>query len=258
MRLALLDADIIAYRSAVAAQEDIDWGDGEEGLTVNTPAAIYNALSMTEHWLKLSGADKAMLCLSCEDGNYFRRSLSAEYKAERGGKPQAYSAVVEALSEKYEITMIPGLEADDVMGILGTSPKLDRPVIVSMDKDMKTVPAFVLNPLKDKKPKLIRPADADRFWMMQTLMGDRIDGYKGLDRVGPKTAERLLYGTRNVDQMWRIVVIEYEARGRTFDDALLNARLSRILRREDYDKKKEEIYLWHPKKDQRVPFDLKS
>ncbi|NIP35027.1 MAG: exonuclease, partial [Thermoplasmata archaeon] len=34
----------------------------------------------------------------------------------------------------------------------------------------------------------ITKVEADRFWMKQTLMGDKTDGYDGIPGVGPKTA----------------------------------------------------------------------
>ena len=245
MTLALLDGDVIAYRASVAAQDDIDWDDGHEGPTVNLSAALENAHSLTDKWLKLARADKAVVCFSPRDGGNFRTSLT-DYKTERGAKPVAYWDVVESLEAEWETKRIVGLEADDVMGILATSPKIRDAVMVSIDKDLKTIPARLLNPLNDKRPRRIRPLEADRFWMFQTLTGDPIDGYKGCPGVGKVGATKLLQDAGSLADMWEAVASAYEDRGLSPTDALLQARLSRILRREDYDKEKDSIYLWHP------------
>ena len=47
---------------------------------------------------------------------------------------------------------------------------------------------------------------------------------------------------------WQTVVEAYESKNQTEEDALMNARLSYILRKkEEYNKKEGEIRLWMPK-----------
>jgi DNA polymerase-1 len=50
------------------------------------------------------------------------------------------------------------------------------------------------------------------------------------------------------DDLWLVVTSNYAKAGKTADDALLMARLARILRNEDYDKENERIILWTPEK----------
>ena len=45
---------------------------------------------------------------------------------------------------------------------------------------------------------------------------------------------------------WATVVKAFEDKGLTEDDALLNARLARILTIDDYDTKRQEPILWTP------------
>lgn len=257
MTLALLDGDIIAYRSAAAAQEAIDWGDGQDGLTVNSSAAVSNAHSMTRTWLALSRCTTAVICLSPLDGGNFRRDLTA-YKEDRGSKPQVYWDVIASLEGEWETRRIPRLEADDVMGIMSTSPKLRGAVIVSIDKDMETIPGKLLNPLKDKRPRRVTQVAADRYWMSQTLMGDPVDGYKGCPGVGKIGAAKLLQDARSLPEMWEIVRDTYVKKGRTEADAILQAQLARILRREDYDKEKGTITVWHPRPKARRTIDINT
>jgi DNA polymerase-1 len=255
--IALIDGDIVAYRAAAAAQEEDDWGDGQTGLTVNTKAAIYNARSLIKTWSGKINADEVVLCLSPRDGQTFRRSIAKLYKDERGAKPSAYFRVIDVLEAEYKVMRFPRLEADDVMGILATSEKLrGHAVVVSIDKDLRTVPGRLFNPLKDVKPKVITPLEADRFWMTQTLTGDPIDGYKGCPGIGPKKAEKLLAPATSLAEMWEAVRGEYLKRGLTEEDALTQARLARILRRDDYDKERHTIRLWHPNPRQRPVLTL--
>ena len=45
---------------------------------------------------------------------------------------------------------------------------------------------------------------------------------------------------------WQSVVELFESKGFTEEDALLQARVARILRYEDYDFEKKEVILWTP------------
>jgi DNA polymerase I len=149
--------------------------------------------------------------------------------------------------------LIEGLEADDVMGILATTDKYsDRAVIVSIDKDMRTIPGRHLNPAKDTRIVTVTPDEADYAWMTQTLVGDSSDGYKGCPGVGPVGAYKILpaLGRRSegewLKRAWPLVVSAFAGKKLSEDDALMQARMARILRRSDYDKTTKEVILWHP------------
>jgi DNA polymerase-1 len=90
--------------------------------------------------------------------------------------------------------------------------------------------------------------EADYWHMFQTLTGDAVDGYKGCPGMGPVGAQKLLSdGMAMEDGMWPMVVKAYEKKNLTEEDALRNARLARILRWDDWDRKKKEPILWTPK-----------
>lgn len=82
--------------------------------------------------------------------------------------------------------------------------------------------------------------------MYQTLVGDTVDGYSGCKGIGDKTARKILgeVGEHSLSEMWQAVINTYKSKGYTEDDALLNARMARILRAEDYDFKNKEVKLW--------------
>jgi len=147
---------------------------------------------------------------------------------------------MEGVWESYQR---PGLEGDDILGILATHPKAIRgqKIIVSIDKDMKTIPGYVWNPDKDDEPIFYSTEEADYWHLYQTLTGDTTDGYPGLPGCGPKGAEKVLE-----DPSWEAVVAAYEKKGLTEEDALVQARCARILRATDYDYAKKEVKLWCP------------
>ena len=74
-------------------------------------------------------------------------------------------------------------------------------------------------------------------------MGDTTDGFSGLKGCGPMTAKKLL---EKNGATWKTVVDAYEAKGFTADDALMTARLARILQHGDYDFDTNEVTLWNP------------
>ena len=80
---------------------------------------------------------------------------------------------------------------------------------------------------------------------MQILTGDRVDGYPGCPGVGEKTADKILKGVDPKDR-WEHVVKAYEKKGLDEEDALVQARLAKILQKEYFDKDGN-VVLWEAK-----------
>ena len=137
----------------------------------------------------------------------------------------------------------PALEADDCMGLLATDGSVPDPIIVSIDKDMRTVPCKLL---VNEQIEEVTSLDADRAWMAQTLTGDSTDGYKGVKGVGPVTANKILKDKTTVQEMWPAVVGAYMKAGLLAADAIRTARLARILRAGDYCEQSKQVKLWVP------------
>jgi DNA polymerase-1 len=255
--LALIDGDLIAYRAALGSQETFDWGDTGGKVSVTDPsAAAQAAIKLVSEWADMVSAKDVIVALTGPDK--FRKRLLPSYNSNRTGeKPLAHGAAVQSIKDTFPYHLINGLEGDDIMGILMTTDKYaDRAVIVSIDKDMRTIPGRLFNPTKDRKPRVIKPAEADYWWMYQTLCGDTIDGYKGCPGIGDKKAMKALGGIGNpLSSMWREVVMTYRLKKLTEEDALVQARMARILRREDYDKATKEVILWHPTTPIRIPVE---
>ncbi len=83
---------------------------------------------------------------------------------------------------EYLVVERPGLEGDDVLGILATSRPVFKnfggvgePVIVSIDKDMKTIPGMRYG--SDGFFRVSK-SEADHHHLFQTLTRDATDGYR--------------------------------------------------------------------------------
>lgn len=244
----LLDADVPAYKFASSNQDTFDWGDSVSLMT-DEDRAKDQIRGYIDDLMEDLKADHMIVCLS-DDFSNFRKGVLPTYKGNRKkeGRPELLYPLKEWMFETYESRRREHLEGDDVLGILSTHPKLikGKKIIVSIDKDLQTIPGWLFNPDKDKRPRLIPEIEADRFWMYQTLIGDTTDHYKGCPFVGPVKAERALADCDTLEEMWEAVVAEFEKKKLTAEDALVQARVARILRWTDYDFKKREVKLWEP------------
>jgi 5'-3' exonuclease len=155
------------------------------------------------------------------------------------------SAVIEYIKSKYKYVTYPGLEADDVMGYLGTSPEIYDPVIVSIDKDMMTVPTKIFNPDKMRRPVRVNKGQADILMFKQAITGDSTDNYKGIPGVGPVKADKIISESPQ-NGIWNSVLQAFLDNKLTTEYAITMVRLARILRYEDYDAETGEVHLWHP------------
>ena len=242
MRL-LLDTDILLWQSASSAEKEINWGSDVWSLFTDlkdAKQAFEAVLSKLEERFQ---PEEIICCLSDPQQN-FRRDVDPGYKSNRRGtrKPTGYVALCDWVKDNFITVTKPKLEADDCMGILATKPSnVGQTIIVSSDKDLKSIPGKLYRPMSDEFLD-ISEAEADRFFLTQALTGDQVDGIAGLKGVGPKTAEKIL-GNRPT---WEAVEQAYIKAGQTKDDALRQARLVRILRWTDWDSEKGEVRLWTP------------
>mgnify|MGYP001275128016 FL=1 len=237
MRL-LIDADFIVYKCCAACETEIDYGEDVIFVTSNFSEA-YKAVKNEIEKIKSHFGDFAKPVLFFSDTKNFRKKISPEYKGHRNRKkPCGYKRVINNLRIEYNVITMNELEADDVMGIYAT--KHTGNVIVSPDKDMKQIPGKLYN-LEDTIT--ITPEEGAKWHLIQTLAGDQTDGYSGVPGIGVKRAETLF---NKEGYNWATVVKAFEDKGLTEEDALLNARLARILTIEDYDTEKNEPKLWTP------------
>ena len=238
-RTLLIDGDIVAYRYSSTVEHEVDWGDDVWSLWSDAKEAKQLILQYLDHLVEATAADDFVFTFSDKDN--FRKTIYPEYKSNRKGKrkPTCYKGVKTWLESEYESIEMPGLEGDDVMGILATSGQYEETVIVSEDKDMKTIPGLLWRAAEMEN---ISEEYADYYHLYQTLVGDATDGYKGCKGIGDKRATDIL----SKDPTWEAVVKAYEKAGQTEEEALVQARLARILRASDYNTQTKEPILWTP------------
>jgi 5'-3' exonuclease len=251
--LVLIDGDQFVFKATVALEKEVRWDDQNHVLYSNVEECWDNLKGMLERVLERFNSREHALCFSADPN--FRKAIDPDYKGHRSPrKPLCYAAMLERVKTDYRVVAMPGLEADDVMGILATKPgNAERATIVSQDKDMKSIPVTVWD---GKDLVKITAPEANYWHLYQTLIGDTSDGYKGCPGTGPVKAKAILEGWPtagiNGDQgtpreAWAAVVEAYTKAGLTEADALTQARLARILRWSDWDGAKKEPILWSPK-----------
>lgn len=252
MTTLIVDADSFAYAAAVAAETTVEWEPGQLSVSADADEAIAEVARKFRSLKKELDADKIVLAISDSSENGWRRKVYPQYKAHRKErKPLALQAVRDYLLSKGAY-LRPTLEADDVCGILATNTKIvpGPKVVVSIDKDLRTIPGRHFSPLKrDEGIVVVSKDEADYFHLTQTLTGDTVDGYPGCPGIGPVAAAKWLGPIHEFGdhfEPWAAVTSAYESKGLTEDDALVQARVARILRASDYDFKNKKVKLWNP------------
>jgi DNA polymerase-1 len=237
----LIDADFIVYKSCAAAETEVDFGDDVILVTSNFSDA-YSAVQRELTKLRDQFGSFASVILFFSDTKNFRKKIMPEYKGHRNRKkPCGYKRVINKLKTEFEVIVMPELEADDAMGIYATQNPGN--IIISPDKDMKQIPGQLYN--LDEKFTITKREGAT-WHLIQTLAGDQTDGYGGVPGIGVKRAEVLF---NKEGYSWKTVVKAFEDKDLSEEDALINARLARILTVDDYDFKNKRPILWNPSSD---------
>jgi len=240
----LIDADFIVYKSCAAAESEVDFGDDVILVTSNFSDA-YGATKRELTKLENKFGPLSTVILFFSDSTNFRKKILPEYKGHRNRKkPCGYKRVINALRKEYKVIIKPTLEADDTMGIYAT--KYPGNIIVSPDKDMRQIPGQLYN---FDETFTVTPTEGAKWHLIQTCAGDQTDGYGGISGIGVKRAESLF---KEKGYSWKTVVEAFVERGHSEEEALINARLARILTSEDYDFTIKQPILWTPTADYKI------
>ena len=148
-------------------------------------------------------------------GKTFRDEIYPDYKATRQSMPEDLAAQIAPLFEViralgWPLVVVDGVEADDVIGTLARRAEAehDWPTLISTgDKDltqlvnarvtwMNTMSGETLDPAGVEAKFGVPPA---RIVDYLALMGDAVDNVPGVDKVGPKTAAKLVQQFGSLD-----------------------------------------------------------
>ena len=206
--LVLVDASSYVYR-AFHALPPLSNSRGEP------TGALLGVLNMLQKFMKDFHPQHIGVVFDAP-GRTFRDDLFTEYKAQRAAMPDDLRAQVGPLLQIIEaqglpLLRVPGVEADDVIGTLACrAARAGQRVLISTgDKDMAqlvdgsiTLINTMSNTLLDRdgvKSKFdVYPEQIVDYL---ALIGDSIDNIPGIDKVGPKTAARLLQQFGNLDNL---------------------------------------------------------
>jgi 5'-3' exonuclease len=209
--VALLDADMMVYRIGFS--------------TENEDEKIAKA-RLTE-WL----TDIVYMDLKCEDykafitgkGNFrYDIAKTHPYKGNRkdAKKPKHYEALREHL-QRLGAEVVEGCEADDAVA---TEASCGHYWMVHQDKDINQVPGWHYDPTKCVK-YYVEPFEGLKNFYTQLLIGDPTDNIKGLWKVGPVKAEKLLADCKTEEDLYKAVCKAYADKGEAPERVLENARL---------------------------------
>lgn len=176
--LVLIDADIVAYRCASSAEND-----GEEIALLRVEELMRKLLADTQ-------ADEYKAFLT--GGNNFRKEINSEYKAHRKDKPipQYLNICREYLVSEWKASITDGYEADDSLGFSQVGANSET-CICSIDKDLLMIPGLHYNWVKGEF-KTVSELDGIKHFYKQMLIGDTADNIKGVDKIGPVKAAKLI------------------------------------------------------------------
>ena len=199
----LVDGSSFLYR-AFHAMPDLRNRRGEP------TGAIYGVLNMLRRLRKDFPADYSA-CVFDAKGKTFRDDLYPEYKAHRPAMPDDLAQQIEPLhraiaASGWNILMLDGVEADDVIGTLARQSRDGvRCVIATGDKDLAQLVNERVTLVNTMSNETLDIAGVNaKFGVLPerivdylTLVGDPVDNVPGVEKVGPKTAVKWLtqYGT---------------------------------------------------------------
>ena len=238
----LIDCDYIVYKCCAAAETEMDFGDDVIVVTSNFSDAYKCVKRDLDRIQSDLGSFDDELILFFTSPQNFRKKILPEYKGHRQRKkPCGFKRVISELKKNYRVILKDTLEADDALGSYAT--KFPGNIIVSPDKDMRQIPGKLYD---FKETVNISPDEGAKWHLIQTMAGDNTDGYAGVPGIGVKKAEKIF---EEKGYTWKAVVETFVEKEMTEEDALVNARLARILQTSDYDHKIKEPILWTPPSD---------
>ena len=206
--LLLVDGSSYLYR-AFHAMPDLRSPSGQP------TGAIQGVLNMLRRLQKDYPADYSA-CVFDAKGKTFRDDWYPEYKANRPSMPDDLRAQIEPLHEAvaaygWNILMIDGVEADDVIGTLALQASQGgaRCIVSTGDKDLTQLVNGQVQLINTMSNETLDEAGVvakfgvppERIVDYLTLVGDAVDNVPGVTKCGPKTAVKWLTEYGSLDNL---------------------------------------------------------
>lgn len=175
-------------------------------------------------------------------GKNFRYDLYEDYKAnrDRSKEPKYAKALRHYCAEHFKnVVYQVGFEADDL--IVEAKKKNSSSLLMAIDKDvLNAVPGRHFN-YKRREVVEVSEKQALVWPYLQAIVGDSSDNIKGIPKVGPVGASKIVNINMSEKEMWDSLVKAYENAGLAEKDALLNMRLVNMHQLHD-----RKLQLWSP------------
>jgi hypothetical protein len=179
----LVDADGIVYRVGFAVKEE----EPLEYALATVRSVIRNIWDVFP-----VNKDKGQLFLTGKRN--FRDAVATlqPYKGNRDPthRPKYYPEIRQYIETYYPTTVVHGMEAEDACGIAQYAAKDRSTVIVGVDKDLRCLPGWHYNPVKEVLFYQTL-ADANYWFWAQVLSGDRTDNIPGIKGLGESKKGKL-------------------------------------------------------------------
>ena len=175
--------------------------------------AIRGVVSMLKKLADSTDASRMAVVFDAS-GKTFRDDIYPEYKANREKMPDDLRAqidplhrIVEALG--YPMLVVPGVEADDVIGTLAhRAAEAGEEVLISTgDKDLAQLVTDRVTLVNTMSDSMLDPSGVEakfgvppeRIIDFLALTGDSVDNVPGIPKCGPKTAAKWLNAYGSLD-----------------------------------------------------------
>ena len=216
MTIALLDADILAYRVACTVPNPNEFWIAKARLRQSIQECL-DDVNASEYIAFLSG-DKE---------SNFRYRIFPDYKSNRRDqvRPVHLEPLKEYLVKEWGAKVTEGFEADDGIGLALT----DHPdaIVCSIDKDLLQLPGKHWNWVKEEFNEVTKWEGLQRFYA-HILQGDASDNIKGVKGIGALKSRKIVSGCKDE---WELLRTTKDYFG-TEDSLIQTASLIYVLRKE--------------------------
>jgi 5'-3' exonuclease len=197
--IALVDADVVAYRVAYGCNDD------PEGVAIAKASEFLEDLVFT-----FANADDCEGYLTGKDNFRHEIAKTMPYKANRvAEKPRHLGIIREYMISAWAFSVQEKQEADDAISIRAYAMDEEDYIICSIDKDLNNCRGWHYDFNKNNR-YYVTEEEAIKNFYTQVLTGDRVDNVPGLAGIGPKKAEKILDGCVTEQQLFTAVLEAYK------------------------------------------------
>jgi hypothetical protein len=197
--IALIDADVVAYRMAFGTEDE------PEKVAIQKTSEFLEDLIFT-----YTEVEDCEGYLTGKSNFRFDIAKTAPYKGTRvAEKPKHLGIIRQYMIDAWAFSVQEGQEADDAIGIRAYALGEEDYIICSIDKDLDNLRGHHYNFVKNIR-YYVTEDEAIKNFYMQVLTGDRVDNVPGLKGVGPKKAEKILSEAKTETELFNAVLAAYD------------------------------------------------